>query len=610
MAGSIRFAWVVLVGLLLGTLPSAAQARLGEVSSDLNGTVSAGYTSDFGNLVSSAHSWTVGGSGTFDGSYHNPNFLSFNISPYLNQSRANSNFQSISDASGVNVSSTIFGGSHFPGSVSYAKAYNSEGNFAIPGVANFTTHGNSDSFGVNWSENIPDAPSVSVGFQSGSSEYSVYGTSDQGNSSFRSFNAHSAYDLFGFNLGASYATGVGNSLVPQVVDGQQETETHSNNSDYGFTVGHNLPLRGSFSAGANRADVSSDYLGYSYNGTIDTYNAVAAVQPTNKLHLSATANYSDNLTGELFESVIAAGAVVPASTTSNEGSHATDFLGTASYTFLPNLQTTAFGERRIQSFLGQDYGANSFGGSATYGHGLLGGSFNGALTLSDNTLDHSNVNALGLSTTVNYSRRILGWNVAGSFGYAQNVQTLLVTYTSSFYNYSGNLRRRWGMLNVSAGATAARTGLTEQPGTENSSESYNASVGYGRWMTLTGAYSKSSGNALETAAGLIPVTSPVLLPSLTIFYGGKSYSFGLGSSPLKRLTISATYSKLNSNTAFDSVASWNESDQFNAIVQYQFRKMYFTAGASRLQQGFSASGTQPEVISSFYFGVSRWFNFF
>ena len=35
--------------------------------------------------------------------FYSPNFLSYNISPYLNQSRANSNFQSISNASGVNA---------------------------------------------------------------------------------------------------------------------------------------------------------------------------------------------------------------------------------------------------------------------------------------------------------------------------------------------------------------------------------------------------------------------------------------------------------------------------------------------------------------------------
>jgi hypothetical protein len=38
--------------------------------------------------------------------------------------------------------------------------------------------------------------------------------------------------------------------------------------------------------------------------------------------------------------------------------------------------------------------------------------------------------------------------------------------------------------------------------------------------------------------------------------------------------------------------------------------LYFNSGYARLEQGFSNSGTPPEVVSSFYIGVSRWFNFF
>ena len=66
--------------------------------------------------IPSDHSLSLGGTGTLSGFYYNPNFLSFTVSPYLNQARDNSAFQSISDASGVNFSSSIFGGSHFPGS--------------------------------------------------------------------------------------------------------------------------------------------------------------------------------------------------------------------------------------------------------------------------------------------------------------------------------------------------------------------------------------------------------------------------------------------------------------------------------------------------------------
>jgi hypothetical protein len=45
-------------------------------------------------------------------------------------------------------------------------------------------------------------------------------------------------------------------------------------------------------------------------------------------------------------------------------------------------------------------------------------------------------------------------------------------------------------------------------------------------------------------------------------------------------------------------------------VQYQYRQMFFTGGYSRFIQGFSASGTAPAQLNSFYVGVQRWFNFF
>ena len=289
-----------------------------------------------------------------------------------------------------------------------------------------------------------------------------------------------------------------------------------------------------------------------------------------------------------------------------------DFLGAVGYNFLPNLQATGFAERRTQYFLGENYGANQYGGSATYSHGLWGGNLNAAGTLSDNTTDNSTVNTLGFSSTANYSRQIHGWGVGGSFSYAQNAQTLLVTYTSSYYSYSGNVRRRWGKLHLSAGAGAGRTALSAQPGTSNSSKSYNAGLGYSRWITLTGTYSKSDGNALQTAAGLtpVPIPQPLLPPSLLILYGGRSYSVGLGSNPSKRLTIGASYSKSNYNMFNDSLTSWNSNEGFNALVQYQYRQMWFTGGFSRLEQGFSLSGLPPQMISSFYVGVSRWFNFF
>jgi hypothetical protein len=598
-------------GLLLLAVPVVAQVKFGETSTNLNGTISSGYSATYGNLTPSTHAWTIGGDGTFSGSYHSPNFLSFTVSPYLNQSSANSDFQSISNASGVNATVNIFNGSKFPGSVTYAKAYNSEGNYAVPGLSDYVTHGNSDSFGINWSENLPDAPSFSAGFQTGNSSYSVYGLDNQGNNAFHSTNLHSGYTWAGFNMGAYYVNGGGHSAIPALAAGEPSTEINTDNSGEGFNVTHLLPWQGSASGSYNRSTWNSDYLGYHTNGTINLVNAVATVRPRNNLSVSGSANYSDNLAGQLAESVIGVGGIVPGFN-SNQSSDSFDVLGVVTYTAMANLQTDGFVERRTQSFLGQDYGVTSYGGGGTYSHNLAGGTLNGTVSVSANSADNTGQDTLGFSASGNYSNIVKGWHLNGSFGYAQNAQTLLITYMNSYYNYSGNARRRVGQFNFSVGAGGANTALTDQPGTANNGQSYNASLAYGMWLIATGTYARSSGQALLTGTGLVPVPipSPIIPSGLVSLYGGDSYAFSVSSIPTKKLVIAATFGKSITDTTNNSILSSNQTNQFNSIVQYRVRKLNFISGYSRLEQGFSGSGLPPEIISSYYMGVSRWFNFF
>lgn len=611
MRDFLRVALVVLAVLLLLPSPVTAQIKTGELSTSLNGTVSTGYTADFGNQTSSDHGWTVGGVANVAGYFYNPNFLSYNAGFYLNQSRANSDYQSISDASGINLSSSIFGGSPFPGSVSYSKSFNSDGNYAVPGLADYVTHGDSSTFAVNWSENLPSKPSLSAAFQLGNSSYSVYGTNDQGTNSFHSLNLHSAYNIAGFNMGGYYSDGGGHSLIPAVLSGGDITETQNQNSGEGFNVAHQLPMRGSISAGVNRSTWNTNYEGYTSTGSIDLLNAFASVRPFNKFSLTGSANYSDNLSGQLYQSILQSGAPISGLNT-NESSNSLDLLGTLGYSPMANMQTTAYIERRTQLFLGESYGETSYGGSATYSRKLLNGNFNATMNASGNLADANGQDSLGFSTNENYNSRLLGCDVTASFGYSQNVETLLVVYMNSLFHYTGNVRRRWGKLNVNAGAGASRTGITDNPGTVSSTESYNASMGYGSMFTATGSYSKSSGQALVTGAGLVsvPIPSPTLPSNLVTLYGGDGYSFAISSSPARGLTLSASFARANSNTSNSGVASTNQSEELNSLVLYQYRKLNFTSGYSRLEQGFSASGSPPQSVSSYYMGVSRWFNFF
>ena len=611
VAGSLRVAWLIQAATLLLALPVAAQVRFGDFSNNLSGTVSLGFSEDSGNVAGSDHEWTLGGNAILSGSFYNPNFLSYNASVYLNQSRANSDYQSISDASGFDLSSTIFGGSRFPGSISYSKAFNSEGNYAVPGLANYVTHGNSSTFGVNWSASLPDAPSLTASFILGNSQYSVYGASDTGNNAFHSLNLHSGYQAAGFNMNANYTLGGGHSLIPEVVSGQQNTETNQTNSNYGFNLSHRFPFQGSVTAGINRSTWSTDYLGSTSTETVDLVNAFASAHPTEKLYCSASANYSDNLSGELVASVAGPGGGA-AGLNTNQSSNSLDLLANANYTVSHDLQTSAFTEYRSQLFLGENYGVNSYGGSANYAHRVYDGNFNASLSITANRANQAGEDNLGISTNENYSSIMRGWRVNGSFGYAQNVQTLLITYMNSYFNYSGSTSRNWGKMRFSASAGASRTGLTDEPGTVSSTQSYDTTLGYGRFLTGTASYSRSTGQALETGAGLVtvPVPSPVLPSNLVSLYGGNGYSFSLSSTPIRGLIASASFAKSTSNTSTSGSASSNQNELINSLVQYQFRKLYFISGYSRLDQGFSDSGAPPEVVSSFYIGISRWFNFF
>jgi len=609
---AFRNAALTLAGAILLILPAQGQLRLGENRMNLNGTLSGGYNADYGNMIPSDHSLSFGGTGTLSGFYYNPNFLSYTISPYVNQARDNSSFQSISNASGININTSIFAGSEFPGSINYSKADNSEGNYAIPGLANYTTHGNSDTFGINWSEIVPDWPSLSASFQIGNNQYSIYGSNDNGSSHSRSFNLRSAYMISGFNLSAYFTDGDSHSAIPQVLEGSSQPETAtSDNRGYGFAVGHQLPLHGGFSANLNRSDVDSDFLGYSYNSTIDTYTGTAAFQPTQKFHFSVSSDYSDNLSGTLYQAITATGGIVTPPT-QGQASHSFDVLGNASYSVMQNLQALASADHREQYFLGKNYGADAYGGGITYGRVLFGGNLNTALTLTENTVSTSSANELGFNGTINYNKRFDGWTAGVSANYAQNVQTLLITYMSSYYGYGGNIRRRWGRFGWTAGASINKTGLTEQPGTSSSGQSYNSSVSYSPWININATYSKSNGNGIETGVGLAtpPTPQPVLTPNDLILFGGSSYSFGLSSNPMRRLTIASSFARAYGTSNVVGIISSNNTEQINTLFQYQFRKMYLTGGYSRLDQGFSVSGTPPEKISAFYFGVSRWFNFF
>jgi hypothetical protein len=617
------------------TLTAVAQIQVGDnLSMNLNGVVGVGYNDVWGSDISSSHSVNFNGNGTLSGYYYNPNFLNFNFSPYYNQSSQNSQSRSLFNSTGFEFNSGIFGGSHFPGSITFAKSWDSEGNFGIPGVPNYTTRGSGQGFGIGWGAFVSGFPSLSASFNTGSSEYSVLGADQNGSNGYHNFNVRSGYSIAGFNLNAGYNVGNSHSEIPLVFSNDTIEKVNSNNDSWFVSASHMLPMHGSASVNFSRSYVNSDYLGYSFNGTIDTLNAAAGIQPTQKLSLSVAIGYTDNLAGALYQSIIPGSSSASQGTTgaqaqssgaagqplqsggvfqqSEQSSNALYISAYGAYAVAPNLQLNFDAQRRTQTFLGKTYGGNSYGAGIVYTRPLLGGSLNAAVNFADNTSDNSIGNALSFTTNLGYNRTFANWTVSGDVSYAQNVQTFLLTYMNSFYIYSANVRHRFGRIVWTASAGGSHSLIVNQPNTGNGGESFSTSVG-ARRLTLAAAYSKTHGYGLLSGNG---ITSPpnlppgVIPPEWLLLYGNSGYSFSVGTSPVRRLTLAASFSRADSNTVSGLIFSANHNEQVFVNGNYQFRKLTFTGGYGRLVQGFSASGVPASDVNSIYFGVSRYFNFF
>jgi hypothetical protein len=286
--------------------------------------------------------------------------------------------------------------------------------------------------------------------------------------------------------------------------------------------------------------------------------------------------------------------------------------GFASYA-LPTLHLTlnATDEYRVQDFMGEAFRSDSQTGSISYNNVLLGGYVNATAGATYTEVHPNNQGVLGLLGSVSFARDVKGWSTSTTLHYSQNSETALIAYTTSGYGYSSSLGRKLGRHSHWAlNAAGSRGTFSNQGGSATFSQSYSTVFSV-RWIGVSGAYSRSSGQSVLTASGLTPITVPVsaITPTSVILYGGTAYSGGIGITPKRGFTVALSYSRALTNTQGDSNDSNNKVEQLNTYLQYQFRKMHFTSGYSRLTQSFSSNGNLPAMVGSFYFGISRWFNF-
>ena len=603
--------WFLMLGM---TLSAPAQIKLGDdVEMKGGGLLTMGYNAAYGDQIQSNHGLDVGLDTNFSGYYYSPNFLNFDIVPYYNQSHANSEYQSLSNASGVTADANFFTGSHFPGSVSYRYDYNSTGTFGLVGVPNFTEKGTGQGFAINWSALFPDWPTLSVGYSQGSGSGNLYGTNLTTQSDNRTLNLRSSYTLAGFRLSAFYDHLDQHTTLPLFL-GAAEANSNGQGQDFGLASSHKLPWNGQFYANYSRSSFSSEYLDQlqSQNSTTsyttDNETAGVSFHPVKKLTLSASESLTNNLSGYLLQGIINSG-FVPPPINLGSGSRSITMGGSASYQFTDNLGGSAQATYYNQHYFGTTYTGTYLSGTVNYNKRLLN-----TFTFSASVVDSSNGlgnNAMGFIGNLNAFHRIGAWELSGAASYAQNVQSLLITYTTSSYSYSANLHRRFSNRIQWTGAfSGSHSGLTNQAGTANSSEGLSTSLAY-KWVSASALYSKSSGNSLLTGAGLVPLP-PVpgeFNPALVMF-SGHSYGGNLSATPLRRLSLAVTYNRAFSDTLASTIASRNDLELIDFQMRYRLRRIGLMAGYTQFNQGISAAGALPGSVTSYYFGVSRWFDFF
>ena len=594
---------------LLGFALSAwAQVEVGDnLNLTMDGNIALGYSGDFGDN-GSGHGLFGAGFGQMSGYFYQPNFLSFNVRPYYNRNQDNASFTSVLRDTGVDASANIFGGSHFPGSVAFSKSFASGSQFGIPGSIGLSSDSSTRNFSVTWSELLPDLPSLTATFADSSSSSTIQAVAGTTDSASRSFSLISNYKIDGWGLTGFLTHQNFDVTLPSFLS-PTNARSDSSGTSYGVAANHALPLSGSFQASYNRTDYSSETGTYHNTGTTDTAESTVAFQPTQRFTINGQVRYTGNLIGALQQSLLPAGT--PPLATNDLTSHGISLNTYGSYNLGRGFILIGYANRQTETFEGTDSSSTRAGGTLTYSYsrplfGLIYVSF-GMVNNASNTGGGS----LGYVGNASLRRQLGRWQLDTDFSYAQNVQTIINSYTTSNYSYGAMIRRKFGTNSTwTTSYRGVQTGLTQLPGYSNRSDNFISILNRGRYG-ISGSYAKSNGTALLSTAGVLTPTplAPLIAPDQAV-YDGTSYGAGFSVAPLRRMIVNVNWFRTRSDTQTATTFSANNSERYYGQIEYHLRKLSFRAGYWRVYQGIGANGLPPTTRNTYYFNISRWFNIF
>lgn len=611
--------WQAAIVLLLAAPFTFAQLQVGDNTTlKANATAGVGWTGTYDGDDLSA--LTYGFSGTLNGDYYDERFLNWNINPYLNQSKLNSNFYSTSSATGVNALVNFLSSSRTPVQFTYDREHNAEGTFNVPGsTGSYRTVGDGQAIGLTAAYLPEDYPSIQGNFSHSGSSYEILGNPGGGTAHATGFGLSSSYDLLGTRLSGGYTRSFNSSETPLLGEDHKTLNITSNQDNLQFGASRRLTKwsNGSFNVG--RSHLNADYVGSRTDATYDTLSGLLDAQPTKRLSFNFHVNYSSNLSAQFLSTILNGGKPAKDETAGlSFTSHYLNYGVTSGYNITRELIATGSVNRQVQGQPGfPDFTTTVMNVGVTWSHQVLGGSFgahygvahyfsptlireNGQIVTRDSTFT-------GQNAAVSYGRSILGFAASSSFSYGRNLTTLLVGYVQRNYSANGSLSRNVKNWNFSVSSSYSDAHIENITVTDSSNQSYAASMSH-KSLGLSANYSRGNGSGLLVGTNIIPNPAPGDLP--LVLFRGESYGGGLSYRPLRRWTISSSFTKLKYNTTNQDLNSNNTSEQFFLRSDYHFRQMFFNFGYSHLTQGFGVGVVKPVTIDTVFFGVSRRFDIF
>jgi hypothetical protein len=594
------------LGFALACVTSAnGQVTVGDqLHMTMNGNLGASYEGAFGNDISSSHGLGFGVNGTLDGYYFNPNFLSFHVRPYYDRMQSNTESQTITRGSGLESSVSIFGGGHFPGSISYGRDFSSNSEFRIAGIPSVLGNSSGSNVDIAWSALFENRPSLHANYLVTDSTSTLLGTTNQSKSASRSLSLNSDYKLGGFSLHGSLNHYNTEFLSPSFLSVETINNT-SSSTNYSATAVRRLPLSGSLALGWSRS--TSDY-GNSDSAN-NSYSASAGFSPWRRLVVSESWNYTTNVIAALAQSL----GGDSSSSFFNSGSGWSSMYMNTTGTLMVGRGLTLSGHlnHRIQHFDGRNITDTQYGGSINFRKATR---FLGFLNFSVGVVDTATQEGnggLGLVGNLGMTRKFGRWDTAADFSYSQDTQTLLAIATTSNYSYGGTLRRKINSSTYWSGSfRESHSGLTTQEGNNNVSEAFATNLSWKKF-SCSGNYSRASGAALLATDGTLTAT-PLgsILSNYFLTFNARSFGVNSRIRLFRPLTVFGGYTNVSSRTTQNALGTFNNGERFNARLELRMRRLNIFAGFDRVMQEASVVPGGPKAFNSFYVSLSRWFNVF